>query len=164
MDAVAAGAAAASSSLTFPCQIMSSLTKFSRRALMDRFDPAVRIRSPVYPPVPGVSSSSMCLSLTRLMEDLVFKERVLGMQVCVVQGSAVLADVAAGSMGLLDPRPVTPSTLFPCVGVSRLGPIAIVSALADANMLGTSCVAQGEYPQVSLPWLLVRGPSYVGVG
>jgi hypothetical protein len=55
----------------------------------------------------------------------------------VVQGSAVLADVAAGTMGLLDHRPVTPSTLFPCLAVSRLGPIAVLSALADAGLLCT---------------------------
>jgi hypothetical protein len=118
-------------------QIMPSLAKYARRALMDRCDPSLRVRSLVYPSPAGSMAQSLSLPLSKCLEDLVLAERVLGMQVCVVQGSAVLVDIAAGCMGQLDPRPVTPATLFPCVAVSRLAPIAIIASLADSGLLCT---------------------------
>ena len=56
-----------------------------------------------------------------------------------------MADVAAGTMGLLDPRPITPGTLFPTLAVSRIATAAIVSALADAGLICTSTLQIG-YP------------------
>ena len=56
-----------------------------------------------------------------------------------------MADVAAGTMGLLDPRPITPGTLFPTLAVSRIATAAIVSALADAGLICTSTLHIG-YP------------------
>jgi hypothetical protein len=195
--------------LSAPRQILPSLTKFARKALMDRFDPAIRIKSPVYPQPPGASPGSMVISLNNLLGDMVTNGRVQGIQVggtpaspillpspvphchgdfvgssaqlsfwghvcipmpllccvgmrqvCVVQGGAVLANVAAGTMGLLDHRPVTPSTLFPCLAVSRLGPIAILSALADAGLV---CAYLAGYLRSWVLWApAVMGPAVMG--
>ena len=59
-------------------------------------------------------------------------------QVCVIQGGGVLADMAAGTMGLVDPRPVTPTTLFPLLAVSRIVTAALINALVEQNQLGTN--------------------------
>ncbi len=116
---------------------MSSMTKYARKALLDRYDASVRMKFNVYPSLPGAPQSSLTSALSQLLHSLVAKERVQGLQVCVVQGGAVVADLAAGSMGLLDPRPVTPTTLFPCLAVSRIAAAAIVNALAESRLLCT---------------------------
>lgn len=64
----------------------------------------------------------------------------LGLQVCVMQDNVKLVDVAAGEMGPLNPRPVRPDSLFPCLGTSRFAAVALVHALVAAG----AC----EYDQV----------------
>jgi hypothetical protein len=62
-------------------QILPSLTKFARKALMDRYAPSVRIKTPVYPQPVGSPSHSLVLSLNRLLGEMVTHGRVQGIQV-----------------------------------------------------------------------------------
>lgn len=48
-------------------------------------------------------------------------------------GVRVLVDVAGGQCGPLDPRPVTPATPFPVLGLSRVGVAAAVTHLARSG-------------------------------
>jgi len=62
-------------------------------------------------------------------------DAVLGAQVAVFDygTGTVLANVAVGERGALDPRPVTPGTLFPLFGCSRLVAAAAVAGLVAEN-------------------------------
>ena len=59
----------------------------------------------------------------------------LGLQVCVIHENQKLVDVAAGEMGPLNPRPVRPDSLFPCLGASRFVGVALVHALVAQGRL-----------------------------
>ncbi|KAJ3417277.1 Katanin p60 ATPase-containing subunit A1 [Chytridiales sp. JEL 0842] len=69
-------------------------------------------------------------SLRTFLVDCIDKGRVLGAQVSVIQRGAVLADVAAGVMGLFDPRPVTEDALFPVFSCTK----AVTSALLHLHI------------------------------
>ena len=56
--------------------------------------------------------------LERVAASLVGRGEAVGLQVAVRQRGKVLADVAAGTLGTADPRPVRRSSLF---NVFRLG-------------------------------------------
>ena len=62
-------------------QIMASMTKYARKALVDRYDAAVRIKTPVYPSVPGAPQSSLSLMLAHVLDTLYRRERIQGIQV-----------------------------------------------------------------------------------
>lgn len=59
---------------------------------------------------------------------------VQGMQVAVFWGNTCLVDVAAGTLGPLDARPVTPASLFPVYGAGRL---AVATAAQSMLTQGT---------------------------
>lgn len=68
----------------------------------------------------------------------------LGLQVCVISDGVQLVDVAAGEMGSLNPRPVRPDSLFPCLGASRFVSVATVHALASRGQLEYDVVRSGQ--------------------
>ena len=87
-------------------------------------------------PVGGLESKLM-----NLCGALFDQGHILGAQVCVVQRGKVLADVAAGKLGSLDPRPVTPASLFPVYGVSR----AVVASIFS------EFIRKGKLPSLDEP-------------
>ncbi|KAG5186168.1 beta-lactamase/transpeptidase-like protein [Tribonema minus] len=54
-----------------------------------------------------------------------------GCQVCVFRHGACLVDTCAGAQGPIDPRPVTPDTLFPAFSVTKVVAAAALHALID---------------------------------
>jgi predicted unusual protein kinase regulating ubiquinone biosynthesis (AarF/ABC1/UbiB family) len=76
----------------------------------------------------------------------------VGCQLVVVKGKGggkkepeVLVSVSAGTCGHLDPRPVTPATLFPALGASRVGVAAATAHLASSLSLDLDRACVGEY-------------------
>jgi aarF domain-containing kinase len=70
---------------------------------------------------PSASAISTPLQL-RLLEALpqIHEEgHMVGLQICVLQHGKEIANIAAGSMGTANPRPVSPSTLFNVFSVSK---------------------------------------------
>ncbi len=137
------------------------MTKYARKALIDRYDVSVRMTTPVYPRVAGTAVSAAAAAISRALEDLVKREAMQGMQVCVVHGGSVVADVAAGCMGLLDPRPVTPSSLFPCLAVSRLACVALINSLAQSGLLGMHPRARSTSHSIFFVAQSLVSPSYL---
>lgn len=54
---------------------------------------------------------------------------------CLSLAPFQICDIAAGEYGYLDTRPVTPETLFPCYGASRIATSAALQRLADKSMV-----------------------------
>jgi len=69
------------------------------------------------------SASSITTNLQqKLLDALPLIEReghMVGLQICVLRGGKEIANIAAGTVGIANPRPVTPSTLFNIFSVSK---------------------------------------------
>jgi CubicO group peptidase (beta-lactamase class C family) len=105
--------------------------------LMSRVPIADRMHAPVHASRGAAASSprsSLEGSLRKMLEDMVKADALLGIQVCVWKGRSFQVDVAAGRMGQLDPRPVTPKSLFPCFSVSRLATAAVVNSFVSSGI------------------------------
>ncbi|GMH32993.1 hypothetical protein BSKO_00827 [Bryopsis sp. KO-2023] len=63
------------------------------------------------------------------------EEEALGVQVSVLRGSEKLAEVSAGRIGVVDPRPVTPSTLFNVFSVTKAFAATAVHILAQKGLI-----------------------------
>eukprot|EP01138_Halocafeteria_seosinensis_P008176 gb/GECG01008356.1/.p1 GENE.gb/GECG01008356.1/~~gb/GECG01008356.1/.p1 ORF type:complete len:1576 (+),score=215.38 gb/GECG01008356.1/:1-4728(+) len=139
-------------------KFMSVMSGSARIAMLRRFPRHLHAQRNVYPLQENVLASrslaknySMLLSsegapaspqklrkplsdleeqLQNILGTLFDQGHILGAQVCVMQEGKVLTDLAAGKMGSLDPRPVTPATLFPIYGVSR----AVVAAALNHQL------------------------------
>ena len=57
--------------------------------------------------------------IRKVVEEVKEREELLGMQVAVMHKGAFLADVTAGTLGIADPRPVKPDTLFNVFSVTK---------------------------------------------
>jgi CubicO group peptidase (beta-lactamase class C family) len=57
--------------------------------------------------------------LIQAIRELHREGHMIGLQVCVLKHGKTIAQVAAGTMGSANPRPVTPSTLFNIFSVSK---------------------------------------------
>lgn len=123
-------------------QLMESMTLMARRALMSRVPIADRMHAPVHASRGAAASnprSTLEVSLRKMLEDMVKGDALLGIQVCVWKGRSFQVDVAAGRMGQLDPRPVTPKSLFPCFSVSRLATAAVVNSFVNSGITRMYC-------------------------
>jgi aarF domain-containing kinase len=112
---------------------MHTMAHAARLAATERFPREQHARHLVLPPEPGVAASPLEAAIRRRLATLRRAGAILGMQVAVVVGGRAVAAVAAGIMGPTDPRPVTPTTLFPCYGVSRLGVAAAIQSVVSAG-------------------------------
>ena len=110
------------------------------------------------PPAPPKDSSStkllMPIAAVTALESTVRqmllakrKEDVFeGIQISVFQGGVKRTEVAAGRMGSLDPRPVTPASMFPLLGLSRIGVVAIVHWLRSEGKVQPSTPLSDIWP------------------
>jgi CubicO group peptidase (beta-lactamase class C family) len=64
-------------------------------------------------------STPLQLRLIEAIHQLHIEGHMIGLQVCVLKHGKAIAQVAAGTMGSANPRPVTPSTLFNIFSVSK---------------------------------------------
>lgn len=74
-------------------------------------------------------------AVRRALGAMFYRGSFLGVQVCVIVDGVKLVDVAAGELGALNPRPVRPNTLFPCLGVSRTATVALLHRLATLGLV-----------------------------
>lgn len=97
------------------------------QCLSVRSAPLIPSRVPTPPPsTTGMhGASELGDALRGVLGNLLHARRLLGAQVCVRVGGEAVADLAAGKLGPVDPRPVQPDTAFPLLGLS-----CTVSALA----------------------------------
>lgn len=70
-----------------------------------------------------------------LIKELHGQEEVLGLQVAVLKDGDTLVDVSAGQLSSIDPRPVTPMTLFNAFSVTKAFAVTAVHILAQKNLL-----------------------------
>lgn len=79
-------------------------------------------------------TSQMEDALRGVLGNLMHARRLLGAQVCVRVGGQTVADLAAGKLGPVDPRPVQPDTVFPLLGLSCT--VSALAAIAAAPARG----------------------------
>lgn len=70
--------------------------------------------------------SSLQDRVRKIAENIIAEEEAVGLQFCVISHGNIVANVAAGTLGTADPRPVTPSSLFNAFSVSK----AVLAAAA----------------------------------
>ena len=97
---------------------LSTMVDAARVTLREAVPQADHATSPVQPTPQGLESSPLQARLEQVAASLVGRGEAVGLQVAVRQRGKVLADVAAGTLGTADPRPVRRSSLF---NVFRLG-------------------------------------------
>lgn len=69
------------------------------------------------------------------LRQLIDEKDVVGVQVCVLQDSKTLVDVAAGVMGVFDPRPVETDSLFPVFSCSKAIAATLLNRLVDKGLV-----------------------------
>ena len=72
----------------------------------------------VYAPVPH-ENAELQSKLSDIAQELLQEKQAVGLQTCVIQNGEVIANVAAGTLGTVNSRPVTPSSLFNVFSVSK---------------------------------------------
>lgn len=75
----------------------------------------------VYEPKAGepVVRTPMQDRLCRVVAELIDEEHAIGLQVTVIHQDEVVANIAAGTLGTVNPRPVLPTSLFNVFSVSK---------------------------------------------
>uniref|UniRef100_A0A7S1B696 Beta-lactamase-related domain-containing protein n=1 Tax=Corethron hystrix TaxID=216773 RepID=A0A7S1B696_9STRA len=108
------------SRLEVPYPYLRTMAATARTALIDAVPPHERASDTVRP-MPSLSPppSELVTRLRAVAADLVAREEAVGFQVAVVHRGETIADVAAGSLGTADPRPILPSTLFNAFSASK---------------------------------------------
>lgn len=85
------------------------------------------------------NTSAIVSGLQSKMEDLIKElheqDEVLGIQAVVVKGGETLVDLSAGQLSAVNPRPVTPSTLFNTFSVTKAFAATAVHILAEQKWL-----------------------------
>lgn len=73
--------------------------------------------------------------IEELAESLYKQDEVLGLQVVVMQQNKELVNVAAGRLGPVDPRPVSPSTIFNVFSVTKAFAASAIHILAQRELI-----------------------------
>ena len=107
------------SSLEVRHPYLATMAASARVTLRETVPRAEHAAAAVFPTPRGLEDSPLQARLEGVAATLVARGEAVGMQVVVRQHGAVLADVAAGTLGVADPRPVTPSSLFNVFSVSK---------------------------------------------
>ena len=97
---------------------LSTMAKSARVALKDSVPHHERAQSLVHVSADD-HTSSLQERVRKIAEDIVVEEEAVGLQFCVISHGDIVANVAAGTLGTADPRPVTPSSLFNAFSVSK---------------------------------------------
>ena len=71
----------------------------------------------------------------KIAENIIEDEEAVGLQFCVMSHGNIVANVAAGTLGTADPRPVTPSSLFNAFSVSKAVLAAAALILIQENSI-----------------------------
>ena len=97
---------------------LNTMARSARLALKDSIPHHERAQSLVH-----VSADDHVSNLQgrvrKIAEAIIEDEEAVGLQFCVISHGNMVANVAAGTLGTADPRPVTPSSLFNAFSVSK---------------------------------------------
>eukprot|EP00038_Savillea_parva_P001494 m.104335 g.104335 ORF g.104335 m.104335 type:complete len:1732 (-) comp10523_c0_seq1:284-5479(-) len=114
---------------------MSVLKPYAHMALLRAYPLTDHAVVAIPPPAPGIGRSAKRSRLeSRIREALHIlyaQDEFVGVQVAAYHKGALVADVAAGTLGLADPRPVESSTLFNCFSVTKAITALAVHRLVD---------------------------------
>nr|GEW22325.1 beta-lactamase domain-containing protein 2-like [Tanacetum cinerariifolium] len=80
-------------------------------------------------------NSDIEAKLRRFLVELGNADRILGIQVCAYKDGKVIIDTSAGVLGIDDPRPVQPDSLFNVFSVTKGITAGLVHWLADKGKL-----------------------------
>lgn len=138
---------------------LSILAKHARLALLHEIpSPA---RSPhAFMPACGTIGERTCIGplqdqLGRLLSEFCRNGRALGVQACVVAsgtgGPRMLANVAAGILGPLDPRPIGLDTLFVTHGLAQLPLAVTLLQLMEQGAFGLDTRLSERWPAFADP-------------
>jgi len=108
------------------------IAPFAKQALIDSVPPSLQAKGPIFP--------SPCLTpleakVRNLITELINNNLITGCQVCVYKNGDRVVDTCAGVQGAVDPRPVTPKTVFCALSVSKAVLATIVHSLVDRKLL-----------------------------
>lgn len=104
---------------------LNTMARSARLALKDSVPHHERAQSLVHVSADDPVSSLQDRVL-KIAENIIEEEEAVGLQFCVISHGNIVANVAAGTLGTADPRPVTPSSLFNAFSVSK----AVLAAAA----------------------------------
>mmetsp|Transcript_12364 Transcript_12364/g.35357 ORF Transcript_12364/g.35357 Transcript_12364/m.35357 type:complete len:960 (+) Transcript_12364:93-2972(+) len=97
---------------------LNTMAKSARTALKDSVPHHERAQSLVHVSADD-HTSSLQERVRKIAEGIVKEEQAVGLQFCVICHGDIVANVAAGTLGTADPRPVVPSSLFNAFSVSK---------------------------------------------
>jgi aarF domain-containing kinase len=97
---------------------LKTMALAARETLKESVPPEEHATEFVHPSAAAVNSPLQS-RLIEALHQLKDEGHVVGLQVCVLEKGKEIAQVAAGTMGTANPRPVTPSTLFNVFSVSK---------------------------------------------
>ena len=106
------------SRLEVPYPYLGTMAGTARQALREAVPENEQALSIVHPSADD-HESRLQDRMRSIAEDLVNQGHAVGLQCCVLLHGNVVANVAAGTLGTADSRPVTPSTLFNAFSVSK---------------------------------------------
>eukprot|EP00873_Tetraselmis_striata_P006515 jgi/Tetstr1/426779/TSEL_016994.t1 len=96
---------------------------------------------------PGRPATELQSKLEAAVTRLAAKLPLVGLQVAVYERGTLLANVAAGTLGVADPRPVTPDTLFNVFSVTKGVAAAAVLMLAQQGKVELDAKVADYWPE-----------------
>ena len=97
---------------------LKTMAMAARETLIESIPEDERAVDVVYPSAKAISTP-LQHRLVKAMDQISSEGHMVGLQICVLKDGNEIANVAAGTMGTANPRPVTPSTLFNVFSVSK---------------------------------------------
>jgi predicted unusual protein kinase regulating ubiquinone biosynthesis (AarF/ABC1/UbiB family) len=134
------------SNLDVKLPYLDILLPYARLALINKIPRSLHATTIIYPSPP---LSSLDSKLRSLVEQFYNENELSGCQISVYQKGKKIVELAAGTFSRVDPRPVTPSTLFNAFSVTKPVSAAIVHMLLDG---GISYAAGKQKPKKTIEY------------
>ncbi|GJY71120.1 beta-lactamase domain-containing protein 2-like protein [Tanacetum coccineum] len=90
-------------------------------------------------------NSDVEAKLRRFLVELGNADRILGIQVCAYKDGKVIIDTSAGVLGIDDPRPVQPDSLFNVFSVTKGITAGLVHWLADKGTMNNGPTSNAKW-------------------
>lgn len=97
---------------------LKTMAMAARETLIESIPEDERAVDVVYPSAKSISTP-LQHRLVKALDQINSEGHMVGLQICVLKEGIEIANVAAGTLGTANPRPVTPSTLFNIFSVSK---------------------------------------------
>merc|ERR1711865_676123 len=97
---------------------LQTMAKFARETICESVPATERALDLIYPSSTRISTP-MQERLIEALQQINEEENMVGLQICVLRHGEEIVNIAAGTMGIANSRPVTPSTLFNVFSVTK---------------------------------------------